>query len=89
MYGVNVNEMHFAVVNAIKELSERDSELAQQNSELAEQNQTAVMQLTERDTELAEQNQTLAEQNQTLREEVRLLKARLDAFERTIKLAAS
>jgi hypothetical protein len=50
MYGVNVNEMHFATVNAIKEL---------------------------------------AEQNQILREEVRLLKSRLDASEQTIKLAAS
>jgi uncharacterized coiled-coil protein SlyX len=56
MYGVNVNEMHFAMVNAIKELTERDSQLAQQNSELAEQNQAIV-----------EQNQTLREEVRLLK----------------------
>jgi len=50
MFGVNVNDMHFAFVNAIKEL---------------------------------------AQQNETLREELRLLKSRLDVSEQAAKLAAS
>jgi predicted nuclease with TOPRIM domain len=58
-------------VQAVKELTTRDSE-----------QQKTIERLAERDSELAEQNQTL-------REEVRLLKSRLDAFEQTIKLAAS
>ena len=70
------------LVRAVQELSKQNEALAERDSELAEQNQTAVIQLTERDTELAEQNEAL-------REEVRLLKSRLDAFEQSIKLAAN
>jgi hypothetical protein len=61
MYGVNVNDMHFAMVNAIKELAEK----------------------------LAEENDTLREENKELRDAIKALRSRMDAFEQTIKLAAS
>jgi hypothetical protein len=57
MYGVNVNDMHFAMVNAIKEQQKQISE-----------HQSTIQQL---------------------REEIILLKSRLDTSEQTIKLAAS
>jgi hypothetical protein len=38
MYGVNVNDMHFATVNAIKELAEENEQLAKKNEELVEHN---------------------------------------------------
>jgi predicted nuclease with TOPRIM domain len=61
MYGVNVNDMHFAMVNAIKELAEK----------------------------LAEENDTLREENKELHDAIKALRSRMDAFEQTIKLAAS
>jgi hypothetical protein len=57
MYGVNVNDMHFAMVNAIKEL--------------------------------AKENSTLREENRELRDEIKALNLRMEAFEQTIKIVAS
>jgi hypothetical protein len=53
MYGVNVNDMHFALVNAVKEQQKQISELTEQNRALAEQ--------------VAEQNQALREEIRLLK----------------------
>jgi len=62
-YAVNVSDMQFAMLNAIKEMDDSIKELAEQNQTLAEENATLKEQL-------AEQNQKLAGENKTLREEL-------------------
>ena len=81
-YAVNVNDMQFAMLNAIKELAEQNAALKEQ---LAEQ-KTALREelnekLTEQDTGLREENKALrnelAEQNANLQDRIRTLEQKL------------